>query len=112
LSRASVAVLFPDGEIRYALYQGGCDRLMPRLFVEHHQAWDADNADTRAEHCRLPEDVEPGSGEPVTIYCDYGDGSVWQGTATRDYITSELNFLVITDYEDCNFEQPRWVKWK
>jgi hypothetical protein len=85
---------------------------MPRLFPTARQAWDADDGDTRADHWQLPGDIAPDSGEPVVIYCDYGDGGTWPGMATRDYVTSELNWVDIDDATDCNFVQPRWVRWE
>jgi hypothetical protein len=112
MARASVAVLFPDGTIRYGLYIGSSDRLLPRLFATMTEPWDADNASgNRSDHWSLPDDVAPGSGEPVTIYCDYGDGTTWPGTATRDYITSELFYTDVEGDEDCHFHPPEWVRW-
>jgi hypothetical protein len=82
---------------------------MPKLFETAHEPWDAyysPDADLS-----LPEGITKGSGEPVKIYCDYGDGSVWNGMATREYVTSECNFLEIYDYTDCNFKPPSWTGW-
>lgn len=109
MSRASVAVLFPDGEVKFAIYNGTSDVLMPKLFDTNKEPWAAyySNADLS-----VPENVPHESGEPVIIYCDYGDGSTWHGTATRDYVTSECDFMEIDDYSDCNWVLPDWVVWR
>lgn len=109
MSRASVAVLFPDGTIRYAIYNGTSDVLQPKLFANTEEPREAYYSDADLS---LPADVPPGAGDTVTIYCDYGDGSVWSGTATKEYVTSECDFMEIEDYEDCNFVSPEWVEWK
>lgn len=100
MSRASASVHFPDGTIRHCLYHGTVDCLWPRLFDTSREAWDAYGTDGG-------ERPRAAAGEPVEIYSDYGDGFWWRGTATRDYVTSELD---VTEIEELFDGTPDWAR--
>lgn len=112
MSRASVAVLFPDNTIRYGIYDGTSDILQPRLFATSREPWDAYYG---AVDMHPPSGYDASSAATVLIYCDYGGGSEWEGKATRDYVVSECDAMqipieAITDY-DLDSE-PSWVTWQ
>lgn len=113
MSRASMAVLFPDGSIRYGLYNGTTDAVWPRLFDTSDQAWAAyrDGEDLYSRPQHIPNSL------PVRIFENYGGGSEWEGTATIDYITSGLDYFdeilrvcEVTDYELDT--EPEWLVWR
>jgi hypothetical protein len=117
MSRASAAVLFPDGTIRYAIYCGTADQLWPCLFDTTAEAWDAygqTKADNGAWLKRFfpAADTAGGRGEPVRIFENYGQGMQWVGEATRDFVISELSTFEIDEIQDCGWRgQPEWVRW-
>jgi len=87
MSRATLYVLFPDGRLRYGIYNGTADLAMPCLHDTPGQAWD---------HWFSPDGGgagdwtgwHPGEGVDVRVATDYGGGFAWRGTATHDRLTS------------------------
>lgn len=91
MSRAGAAVRFLDGEVKWCLYNGTSDMLIPRLFDDPSTPWDAYYADRRGLE---PVDLWPepeGQPEVVTIYSDYGGGWCWYGLAARNVVVSPLD---------------------
>lgn len=81
MSRATLYVLFPDGTVRYGLYNGSTDMPVCAPLYDHPQdAWDAYD---------LTVANGSGEGEPVRIATDYGGGGNWDGTATLERVTSD-----------------------
>lgn len=77
-------VRFPDGTVRYGLYQSTADMAFADLV-------DTFEATQRFEYYvnRRRWDAAPdGPGVPVDVATTYGGGFAWRGTATEDYITS------------------------
>lgn len=84
MSRATLYVRFPDGEIRYGIYNGTIDAAgFFALVGTVDEAWDA-KADDNFE--RYPEPVGP--VEPVEIATDYGGGFHWIGAAARNTLVN------------------------
>ncbi len=92
MSRASAEVRFPDGTIRYGIYDGTSDILQPRLFETTGEAWDCYQDDRRnlwdIPYGHFPDDVAWQIFD-VVIYSDYGGGSWWKGKATLLGVESE-----------------------
>ena len=81
MSRATLYVQFPDGTVRYGLYNGTSDYAWPKLYATPEEAWDAYDSQPRAgEH--------PGVATPVRLATDYGHGFSWPGMATQDEVTA------------------------
>lgn len=77
-------VRFPNGTVRYGLYQSTADVAFADLV-------DTFEATRRPEYYanRRRWDAAPdGPGVPVDVATTYGGGFAWRGTATEDYITS------------------------
>lgn len=89
MSHANLTVRFPDGTLRYGLYDGSWDRMLPGLFDADGQAWVFGG---EVMDIGDPEEHE------VRIACDYGGGGSWSGRATRERITSDLEAR--DDYEN------------
>jgi hypothetical protein len=118
MSRASAAVLFPDGTIKCGMYCGTTDMLWPRLFDTLDEAWETYERTCRDTKQWLSafyprEPLEVNSGEPVRIFENYGGGYEWGGFATREFVTSELDLMEIEDVTNYDFDsEPAWVVWK
>jgi hypothetical protein len=95
VSRATLYVRFPDGTLRYGLYNGTDDEMWAPLYDTPQAAWGGYSWSPSAD---------TGEGEPVEIATDYGGGGSWTGTATRNEVTSPA------DGED-NYERglPGWA---
>ena len=123
MSRAGGVVRFPDGTLKYWMYDGTCDVIWPRLFPTNREAWDA-YKNTRhndfdwEETFYPPEGYEPGEVFTVDIYEDYGGGASWVGTASHDYILAPTYDRFDLQYDHGNIEtswtldtDPDWVRW-
>ena len=113
MSRASAAVRFPDGRIRYGLYCGTSDVMYSGLYDDPHAPWDdyypKDGSPRHYE--RLHPDAQEGEIEfDVVIYIDYGNGFYWKGTATQDRILTGL-CPYDEDIEETN-GSPDWLTWE
>jgi hypothetical protein len=78
VSRANLYVLFPDGTVRYGIYNGTSDIASEALYDDPAQAW---------EPGRGGEAQEGAADLPVRIATDYGGGCSWDGRATLNRIT-------------------------
>lgn len=91
MSRATAAVRFPDGTVKWCLYNGTSDNLIPRLFDSPIEPWDAYYAKRDGpEQVNLWPEPE-GEVVPVTIYSDYGGGWTWPGTAAPNVVVGPLD---------------------
>lgn len=117
MSSASAAVLFPDGEIRYGIYNGTSDVMYPSLYATVDEAWDAwSNSQSRSKSSfpRIRELWEKGAATEVfdvAIYSDYGGGWSWRGQATTTDIVDGLD-----PYDDSHAPtridgEPEWLVW-
>ncbi len=122
-----MAVLFPDGEIRYGMYCGTNDVIWPRLFDSIDEAWNAysnhgsrtSSMDDFIRTFYPPNGFDRTQGESVQIWIDYGGGSEHTGRATREFVTSEWDTCSDEFYENyekrnyrLNEARPEWLKWK
>lgn len=80
MSRATLAVRFPDGEIRYGIYDGTRDLAYPLLVDTSSEAWALPYRDKGPE---IPVEVR---SEAVVIFCPLAGGFYWDGRATRTRI--------------------------
>ncbi len=80
-------VRFPDGTVRYGLYQSTADLAFPDLVDTFEATQRREYHLNRRSWYATPE--EP--GDPVDVATDYGGGFTWHGTATQNYITSGLD---------------------
>lgn len=99
MSRGTLFVKFPDGEIRYGIYNGTVDIARPPLFDSIHEAW-ANRFEDWPEYVK-------GSGEVVKVASNYGGGFWWRATATRKHLTSGHDIMEVEDYEN---GLPSWAK--
>jgi hypothetical protein len=104
MSRATGAVRFQDGTVKWCLYNGTADILIPRLFEDPHTPWDAYYAKGDDKVDLWPEPV--GEPEPVTIYSDYGGGWTWPGMATRNVVTEGTDPYEYDDNESNGWNAP------
>lgn len=77
MSRATLYVKFPDGSLRYGLYNGSSDFAWSELTATPHMAWAGEK-----------DSVEAGPEVPVAIATDYGDGFAWEGTSTKQALVT------------------------
>lgn len=80
-------VRYPDGTVRYGLYQSTADV----AFADLVDTFDATQTPEYYANRRHWDDAPKAAGEPVDIATVYGGGFAWHGTATKDYITSGLD---------------------
>ena len=112
MSRASAAFLFPDGEIRYGLYNGTVDCMAKGLFENADAPWD-EWEEYRNELISLSSlfrDPSPGDEVfPVIAYSDYGLGFWFHGTATKNCFLGPYDPMEAAEVFD---GRPDWLKWK
>ena len=90
MSRASMWVRFPNGEVRHGIYDGTTDLAYPPVYDTSEEAWAAYKSGEI--YRRMDADAsQPGEGESVVVACNYGYGFWWKATATRDFVTSMLD---------------------
>lgn len=101
MSRATLFVKFPDGKIRYGIYNGRVDIARPMLYDTIDEAW----------HNRFEDwsEYEEGSGEPVEVATNYGGGFCWRGTATKEHLTSAHDPWALDEF-DYRSILPDWAK--
>lgn len=92
MSRASAAVRFADGTVRFAVYNGTADIVIPGLFDSSDEAWDADDANS-ADHMDRRSFPEPvGEVEDAIFYTQYGGGFSFPVRATRNCVIRPTYF--------------------
>ncbi len=101
MSRATMFVKFPDGEIRYGIYNGTSDIARTDLFETLDQAWN-----NRSQPANWADWAE-GEGEPVDVATNYGGGFSWKATATKDFLTSGHDPYELDSYSP---DFPDWAK--
>jgi hypothetical protein len=85
VSRANLYVLFPDGTVRYGIYNGTSDIALPFLVATPGDAWDTwESSDYDWTPEPAPVNV---ASVPVDVATDYGSGFSWKGWATHDRLT-------------------------
>jgi hypothetical protein len=96
-------VRFPDGEVRWTLYNV-VDEVERRLATDPEPVFEAWHG------WREIPDPE-GPVHPVDIYSNYGCGFAWPGTATKDRLLDGWNLRASEQLVDDLFVdgQPRWV---
>ena len=77
-------VRYPDGTVRYGIYQSTADLALSDLV----DTFDATQTPEFYTNRRAWYDTPEGPGEPVDIATVYGGGFAWHGTATENHITS------------------------
>jgi hypothetical protein len=93
--------------MKWCLYNGTADLLVPRLFDDPLTPWDAyygriDGMD--------PDDLWPepeGEPEHVVIYSDYGRGWWWEGTAARNTVIGPCDPW--DEDAEMHDDRPEWV---
>lgn len=99
MSRATLYVQFPDGTVRYGLYDGTSDVACSPLYSSPHAAWDV--YDLSGSDGEVPDEAER-----VHVASDYGGGFSWVGLATRDRLVG--GFEPDVDYES---GLPSWARY-
>lgn len=119
MSRGFVAVRFPDGDIRWGIYDGTSDILYHLLTAG--DPWDDIYPYVRPRYCtaeqvaaatRKPYEEEPdGEVFDVTIYSDYGGGSLYGGRAAKNLVLSPLDWEALDEQGDEQYPvgRPDWV---
>lgn len=103
MSRATLYVQFPDGSVRYGLYDGTTDVAWPELFATPKAAWDNYGAET-------PFDADP--PVPVRLATDYGGGCSWSGTSTRSRVIGGRDQFDASEDDDSYSDGlPSWAKY-
>jgi hypothetical protein len=96
MSRGTLFVKFPDGAVRYGIYNGTSDFAQPPLFDHPNDAWEWWSAYYKGGvggginpslWFESLDDTEPVL-EPVTIYTDYGGGMSWECRASRQALST------------------------
>jgi hypothetical protein len=105
VSRATLAVRFPDGTIKFGLYNGTGDTVVPALVDSIDEAWgwvyDAFKANDAAAY---PEPEGP--VEDVEVYSAYGRGYWWRGRAAWNAVVSPTDWDGINEVEIAG--RPSW----
>jgi hypothetical protein len=104
MSRATLYVRFPDGEVRFGLYNGTSDIAWSPLYATQGEAWDVYTAEP------WPDGTTEGTA--VDVATNYGNGFWWRGVATRDALLSPLDPW--QDAEIVVDELPDWAiaEWR
>lgn len=97
MSRATLYVKFPDGSLRYGLYNGTDDFAWTELTAAPHMAWNGEQ-----------DSVEPGPEVSVAIATDYGGGFAWEGTATKKAL---VKGTLVDDNEDVVWTDRTLPSW-
>ena len=108
MSRASLAVRFPDGLILHGIYRGTTDIACCILYSTSKEAWDrclskSLDLDRICKH-------DESACEQVQVYTDYGGGFYWASCACRQcrFITG-----ITMPFDDCLDEmvhgKPDWM---
>lgn len=108
MSRANAQVRFPDGTIKYGIYNGTVDYYWHPLFDTPEEAWQAWNSyykSTPMDDSSYPHYDGMDYVEQVEIADDYGSGDTYRGTATKRYIASNLEADLMVKKSD---GLPEW----
>lgn len=104
MSSASLAVRFPNGDIRYGVYNGTSDLARPALHETPEEAWEH-------RHDPWPQlaiEEAASEAEPVEVATNYGNGFWWTGSmATRELITS--GYSPFDEAEEEHDGLPDWL---
>ena len=79
MSSASMAVRFPDGDIRWGIYNGTSDIAQPWLYPTPEEAWGA-----RRSNKRTWDESPVGEQFDVDVFSWYGPGFWWKGLSTKE----------------------------
>lgn len=108
MSSASMLVRFPDGEIRFGIYYGTSDIVLPWLFDDLDDAWEQKRNGVRTW------DEQPiGEVFDVDIYSAYGYGWTWRGRAARNVVLPPFgpDDLPPATWEGQDLDdRPDWVR--
>lgn len=93
MSRANAQVKFPDGTVRYGIYNGTVDVYWKYLFDTAEKAWEAWHEYYQGSGVEpdLPSPKLTGGIEDVEIADDYGGGDTYKGRATKQQICSDTD---------------------
>lgn len=93
MSRANAQVKFPDGTIKYGIYNGTIDCYWFPLFDTAEQAWEAweEYYNTKPMDDSKWEQPYDDSYYTVDIADDYGSGETYIGRASKSQIVSDTN---------------------
>ncbi len=102
------AVRFPDGSVRYGVYDPAEESVWPPLFGSPEDAmaaWGRRNARPGGPDA----DDEPPSSVEVTIFADHDGGFWWIGEATQATVTLGTTWAgIIGSYDDIEWDdEPR-----
>lgn len=84
MSRGNLYVVFPDGTVRYGIYNGTADSAHAPLLDSNEFTWAMWRG---VGPWRDSYGYEIGAGETVIVSSDYGSEHTWIGKATPDYLT-------------------------
>jgi len=106
MSRATAQVKFPDGTIKYGIYNGTIDVYWQPLFYSEKEAWDAwdeyYNSSTMKDDKWL--NAYDDTYYDVEIADSYGSGNCYLGRASKSQIVSATNI----DYMNNISGFPDW----
>lgn len=112
MSRASLAVLFPDGTVKAGIYEGTSDIVVPWLWDDIDQAWEK-GYPRGGRQTRKWDERPVGEVYDVVIYSDYGRGRWWEGRATKELVVDGLDpYCQATggdDWLETTPGRPEWV---
>lgn len=93
MSRANAQVKFPDGTIKYGIYNGTVDVYWAPLFNSSEEAWDAWTEYYKKETLDERRWLDPhdDSYYDVEIADSYGNGSTYNGRASKSQIVGATN---------------------
>lgn len=102
MSRANLYVRYPDGTVRYGIYNGTSDVCLPFIVGDPDEAWRKYEEDEYDWEAREDTEVI----EPVTIATDYGAGWAWIGRATLNRLVEGFDPF---DGQTAIMPLPEWV---
>lgn len=97
MSRANARVLFPDGSVKYGIYNGTVDVFWPFLFDTADEAWsnwEEYYKQPSQGYSKWESQYDPerdGNICDVEIANDYGYGQTYLGRANKHQITSDTD---------------------
>jgi hypothetical protein len=101
MSRATLYVRFPDGQVKYGIYNGTVDIAQPWLVDTPTEAWDIWHGGNLTHYWQ---ESQP-EGEPVDVATDYGGGFSWQGRATTDRLVDGFEPFELDSHDGL----PEWA---
>lgn len=112
MSSGSAAVKLEDGTLKYTIYNGTSDILVPRLYDTTQEAWDKRRTDLPYVSC-------PCEPRPVEIWTVYGGGFGWKAEGCEHRVHNHLapdgleigytHWMPGEEPVEMFFEQPDWV---